>query len=730
MSLALSAPPIAPSFPIPPVHGHPLDSSRVLMGLVSMNRMARNSHVGENPSVSELIVPEILQLLFSALHCRDVRTARHARRVAAIASGLAEHVGLEGRVLRAIEITGLVHDLGKIGVPDTVLHKPGRLGNTEEDLLDAYQRIAVDLLRSCCVATEITTSSREMIKSLVDTLTSSPSRESIPTKFVRVADAVDSLRTDQVYRKGRSSAEILDILQQNAGPQFDADVVAAFVNWTQEIGAPQGTALSPDLSFLDAIEQSPQEASAWEANLIFNLFTYLYMLETMYDGYCVVDSERQVVSWSNGLERMSGLRADEVLHQSWGRHLFPVERARSPFLEETEFPVPTVLASGRQVLTLGKLVRAATGEKVDVEVQSIPIIDDQGRVKGVVEIYRDPRSETEDAASSSVVRDLKAAATRDPLTGLFNRGELSRQFTVLNTEFQDRGCQDGLSVIFLDIDHFKSINDTFGHAVGDIVLSSVARLLQQETYSGEVVARYGGEEFVLLCPGTDLKAAVRKADRLRNAIERLRIEALPRRNVTSSFGAASVFPNESMKSVFERADGALYRAKQEGRNRTRWSDGTEFNTQTANGISKMENKMVNRQYITRLQACLSPEVLPLKLSAFIQSTRAKLIKAEPSKFVLQMGKTSWFPRWSNDPNRIPVRIELESKPLNRRESDGNARKNGLVLLTVTITPREWSVDMGLYEERCKAIVQRICTYLMAERSTEDSPDSPIAALGH
>jgi diguanylate cyclase (GGDEF)-like protein len=116
--------------------------------------------------------------------------------------------------------------------------------------------------------------------------------------------------------------------------------------------------------------------------------------------------------------------------------------------------------------------------------------------------------------------ELKLAATRDPLTGVANRGQLETQLRHMLEEFHSNEGTRHLSTIFLDVDKFKRINDNYGHQVGDQVLVDLTRLLQHETYSGEIIGRYGGEEFVVLCPDTDLDAAVRRAERLRHAIQK------------------------------------------------------------------------------------------------------------------------------------------------------------------------------------------------------------------
>ncbi len=161
--------------------------------------------------------------------------------------------------------------------------------------------------------------------------------------------------------------------------------------------------------------------------------------------------------------------------------------------------------------------------------------------------------------------EMARLAVTDDLTGLYNR----RQFTERLNEEIRRGQRYGLcfSVLFLDIDAFKVINDTWGHALGDRILADLGKLLTRWGRASDLVARYGGEEFVALLPMTDSEQASRAADRLRSMVE---AHSFPRRKrLTVSLGIAS-FPADaaSAEEILKKADSALYLAKKLGRNRT------------------------------------------------------------------------------------------------------------------------------------------------------------------
>ncbi|WP_224981509.1 diguanylate cyclase [Geomonas agri] len=163
---------------------------------------------------------------------------------------------------------------------------------------------------------------------------------------------------------------------------------------------------------------------------------------------------------------------------------------------------------------------------------------------------------------------LKRLTNIDHLTGLFNRRHLAE---VMEAEFlRAKRNRENLSLVIIDIDFFKQVNDTYGHQNGDIVLSSVAEVVQQQLRAYDSAARYGGEEFVVLYPGTSLEGGVAAAERLRQAvIDHTFPYPLEDLTVTVSAGV-STYPSpqvDNIDALFRRADEALYRAKQNGRNR-------------------------------------------------------------------------------------------------------------------------------------------------------------------
>lgn len=159
---------------------------------------------------------------------------------------------------------------------------------------------------------------------------------------------------------------------------------------------------------------------------------------------------------------------------------------------------------------------------------------------------------------------LEKLASTDALTGLYNRHMLSELFA--RELAQKKRYKNALSMIIFDIDHFKKINDGFGHLAGDEVLKKVARIAQDKVRTSDIVARWGGEEFVVLLPHTPLDGARITAEKIRLAIESTDFDAP--KTVTASFGIAECADGENRENLLDRADKALYEAKAGGRNQT------------------------------------------------------------------------------------------------------------------------------------------------------------------
>jgi len=158
---------------------------------------------------------------------------------------------------------------------------------------------------------------------------------------------------------------------------------------------------------------------------------------------------------------------------------------------------------------------------------------------------------------------LERLSVTDALTGLPNRRALDEALSQELERAQRYG--QAMTVVILDVDHFKQVNDGHGHAVGDLVLQRFAALMAAQVRTNDLVGRWGGEEFLLLCPSTGVDGGLALAEKLRATLAAHVFEGLGCR--TASFGVAALNDGETLQSLLSRADAALYEAKRRGRNR-------------------------------------------------------------------------------------------------------------------------------------------------------------------
>ena len=175
----------------------------------------------------------------------------------------------------------------------------------------------------------------------------------------------------------------------------------------------------------------------------------------------------------------------------------------------------------------------------------------------------------------SKVHDLETKLNHDKLTSLKNRGyfeEKSKQYLDNTEKIKKDGRREwmgfrDISFLFFDIDHFKNINDTYGHATGDMVLQKVAEVLKKDLRVGDIVARWGGEEFVAILLGANEEQAKNKAEKIRKEIEELVFENPKELKITLSIGVAEFEEGKTFEDMVKHSDEALYSAKETGRNK-------------------------------------------------------------------------------------------------------------------------------------------------------------------
>lgn len=290
--------------------------------------------------------------------------------------------------------------------------------------------------------------------------------------------------------------------------------------------------------------------------------SYETVLENLFDGVYFVDRDRRITIWNRGAERITGFEKAEVIGKCCADNILRHIDADGRELCESGCPLSATLADG-ETRESNIFLHHHQGHRVPVSVRISPVRDDQGEVIGGIEVFSD------NSSSVKLLQELellKQEAFLDGLTGIGNRryADLAVQTRIFDLETHGIG----FGVVFLDIDHFKGFNDTYGHKTGDDVLVMVAKTVSGLLRSSDIFARWGGEEFVVLLPQVNSMLLNNIAERIRTFIEKSFIMSGGARiSVTASIGATLGRPGDTTESVMERADRLMYAGKESGRNR-------------------------------------------------------------------------------------------------------------------------------------------------------------------
>lgn len=303
--------------------------------------------------------------------------------------------------------------------------------------------------------------------------------------------------------------------------------------------------------------------------------------DALSEGVVVLDAKSRIALANRAFRDLHADASRNPLGQmisalTWLKPALPADSKEHPWHRSSETRRPVV---GYEIS-----VMQASGDMKKVVINTSPVLDPQGRARGCLVTF-DDRSELDHAnarlrtALNDLERsrqqiaqkneELQRLALRDPLTSCLNRRAFLEMATRLFAQAYESGAE--ISCVMCDIDHFKSFNDRFGHAVGDQVIIAAARALQSKLGEDALLCRYGGEEFCVLFPNTNLEQAEQVAERMRAFVASAAatdITALRGLSVTMSFGvSASRFGSASIEQLMDQADQALYASKKGGRNR-------------------------------------------------------------------------------------------------------------------------------------------------------------------
>jgi diguanylate cyclase (GGDEF)-like protein/PAS domain S-box-containing protein len=660
--------------------------------------------------------------LFTALRCKYGPTASHSLRVALGCSNWALAVGMPAEERDQLEIAALLHDVGKIGVPDAVLLKPGSLAPEEAVLMERHRAAGLDILRCFCSDSPVV----EIVKYSNAWFDGSrpegaPQGTDLPlgSRMLSIVDAFDSMTTDHVYRRAMSRERALNELFYCAGAQFDPDLVRQFA----EVGANERTQNEVTRLWLHALD--PQAANAqWQFTPTLhaskpttdNLFEKK-LLDNMQDAVLFVDTNLQITLWNHGAERMTGIAAASVMQRNWLPELVAMRDEKGRQVLDLDDPVALAVKNAQQeIMRAGIMGR--NGRPVTVDIHVVPVACMDGTLRGAAVLMRDASPQ---ASLEKLCHSLHERATKDTLTQVANRSEFDRTHSMFVAAHLERKLP--CSLVVCDIDHFKNINDTFGHQAGDEALKAFASLLKGFCRPGDLVARYGGEEFVILCADCNNATAAQKAEQIRKALSEMPIQAIGGKSITASFGVTEVQAGDTPETMLRRADRALYEAKERGRNMV---------VQLGSGINgDDEDKLKPSRSWWRflfgggeaglllekwLVTAVPIKVTIEKLRGFVADHHAEIdsIDCDTVKLRIDGEKLASNRRTSDRPVAFLVELKLTEEAYENANTSGTARRTRIY---VAIRPRR-DRDRRRADsiDRARVVLASLKSYLVATES--------------
>ncbi|MCA9265732.1 MAG: diguanylate cyclase [Planctomycetales bacterium] len=695
--------------------------------LKNLDEAPRPTPGSETDTVNELVQVRlgIASSLFTALRVRHAPTSDHCLRVALGCSSWANHIDHDDLDRDEIEVAALLHDVGKMGVPDRILRSPNRLTATEAEIMQQTRLFTLHILGACTRS--------ERILRIIEHAPAwfDGSREGfdlrgadlpLGARMLAIVDAFDSMTTDHVYRPAMPHERAIAELFSHAGTQFDPQLVDEFahlqasnqVSLTDEINR----RWLSDLRAKDANEfwqlRNPPVPPPEDADSTEVLF-HDKLLESMHDGVIFVDADACVVRWNRGAERLTGLSAGSVMHRRWLPSLVGMRDTEGKEIGEDECPVRYAIKSGTQSMHRG-IIRGRRDENLPVDLHAVPIVSKSGRRCGATLLVRDA---TFQDTLEKRVQSLHERATTDPLTGVANRAEFDHCLKNAVERHLENGST--CSLIICDIDHFKKVNDTYGHQAGDEALVSFAALLQRFSRQEDVVCRYGGEEFVMVCEDCPCASAMELAEKIRRELSRTPLSELKGKCITASFGVTELQHGDTAETILRRADRALLQAKDAGRNRViQLGTGMMDDASRAMGASGWWSSWVRSSADEDLLGCFLVTYVPMdvtvnKLRGFVADQNADITSITEDRVVLRICSSSVDRTRRQTDRPVDFVVSLQFMTEDAIKAVGGSRTlHSQTIIQASLRPQRWRDRRAQPIEAARTIVSSLRAYLMAD----------------
>jgi len=286
---------------------------------------------------------------------------------------------------------------------------------------------------------------------------------------------------------------------------------------------------------------------------------YRYVLNGVKDGVYFVDVNRKITFWNKAAEDITGFSADEVNGKYCFNNILNHVDDAGCALCEDGCPLHKTLADG-QIRDTTVYLHHKEGHRVPVTVHVMPIYEGH-KIIGAVETFSD---NAERVRFLSSMNELKILAYQDQLTQLPNRRYLESILESKQNEFTRLDIP--YAIAMMDIDHFKRVNDTYGHDTGDEVLQMISKVFRSVVRKSDIVGRWGGEEFLCILSDIEEDELKQTLERIRMLIENSALRGETEVKVTISIGATIINENDSTEELIKRADDLLYKSKTNGRN--------------------------------------------------------------------------------------------------------------------------------------------------------------------